>query len=91
MNRDPFSMEDDKAVSGEKRFESRQAEIEDVLVIDGVEFGVLDKIDSIRKFENDAALWLKEFAQAGHKIVWIGRMGKDVIAEDQVSFFTSCS
>ena len=52
-------MEDGEAVTGEQGLKGSQAEIEHVFVIDGVEFGVLDKIHRIREFEDNPAFWFQ--------------------------------
>jgi hypothetical protein len=63
-------------------------EIEDVFMIDSIELGVFDKIDGIRKFENDAAFGLQKGFEPGDEVVDVRGMGEDVVAEDEVGFFS---
>jgi hypothetical protein len=66
---------------------SGDGEIENVLVVDSIEFGVFDEIDAVRKFEDDAAFGLEERFQAGDEVIGIGGMGEDIVAKDEVGFF----
>src|SRR5437899_4853245 len=82
-----FDTENLQAVAGEQRLKRGDREIENVLVVDGVEFGMFDEIDGVRKFEDDTAFWLEECFQAGDEVVGVWSMGEDVVAEDEVGFY----
>jgi hypothetical protein len=87
VNGEAFDSENFQAEAGEQGLKRGDREIEDVLVIDGVEFGVFDEIDRVGKFEDNTAFRLQERFQAADELVGVGCVGEDVVAEDQVSFF----
>src|SRR5215470_11669111 len=88
MNGEPFDAKDFQAVAREQRSKRSDRKIENVFVIDGVEFGVLDKIDGIRKLEDNAAFGLEEGFQPRDEVVDVRGMGEDIVAEDEVGFFS---
>ena len=87
VNGKAFDVEDFEAMTGEQRLKRGHREIEHVFVIDGVEFGMFDEIDGIRKFEDDAAFGLEQGFKAGDEVIGVWGMGKDIVAEDEVGFF----
>jgi len=87
MNRKVLDAEDFQAMTGEERLKGGCGEIENVLVIDGVDLGGRRIIKKKRKFEDDATFGLEEGFEAGDEVVGVGGVGKDVVAEDEVGFF----
>ncbi len=51
-------------------------------MVNGVELALLDQVNGIGKFKNDAAARFEQRAQPGNKIVCVRRVGEDVVAED---------
>src|SRR6266436_4260522 len=87
VNGETLDAEYFEAVAGEKGLKRGNCEIKNVFVVDGVEFGVFDEIDGVRKFEDDAAFGLEKGFEAGDEVVGVWCVGEDVIAEDEVGFF----
>jgi hypothetical protein len=64
--------------------ESGQGEVEDVLVIDGVELEVFDEVAGVREFEDDATCGSDECGEAGDEIVYVGDVGEDIVGENEI-------
>src|SRR6266436_3081987 len=88
MNWEALDMENGKTVALKQWLEGDQAEIKHMLVIDRVELALLDEIGGVGEFDDDASSGFEERPQAGDKIVRVGYVGKNVVAEDQVGFAT---
>jgi hypothetical protein len=91
MNGKAFDTENFQAEAGEQGLKGGDREIENVLVVDGVEFSVFDEIDRVGKFEDDAAFGLEKSFEAGDEVVGVWSVSEDVVAEDEVGFFAGGS
>src|SRR5262245_38691826 len=69
----------------EQWFQRCKRKIKYVLMINGVELGVLDQLDAVGKFQDNTTIGFEERGEAGHEIVGVRRMSKDIIAKDEVS------
>ena len=84
MDVQPLHAEDGQTVPLEQRLERSECEIENVLVIDGVELSVLDEIRAVRELQRDTAIWLEQGFEASDEVIRVRRVGEDVVAENQV-------
>ena len=84
VERRAFGAGDAEAVAGEEGVDCGEGEIENVLVIDGVEFGLGNHLGGVREFENDAAFGREQCFEAGNEIVDVGRVGEDVVGKNEV-------
>jgi hypothetical protein len=91
MNGKAFDTENFQAVTGEQGLKGGDREIENVLVVDGVEFSMFDEINGVREFEDDTAFGLEECFEAGDEVVAVWSVSEDVVAEDEVGFFAGGS
>ena len=55
-----------------------------MLVVDRVEFGLLDEVRGVGKLQHNAAARLEQGAEAGDEVIGIRRVGKDIVAENKV-------
>src|SRR5579883_1870721 len=77
-------MENFQSVTLKQRLQRGQAEIENMLMVDRVEFRFLDEIQRVRKFQNDASAGFEQRFQARDKIVRVRRVRENIVAQDQI-------
>jgi hypothetical protein len=87
VNGNWFHLKNLELMFGEERLERGQGEIINVLVINGVELVFLNQIDRVREFEDDASARLEQDAESFDEIVYVGGVGENVVAEDQIRWF----
>ncbi len=56
MDRQAFDAENRQAVPREQRLQRREREIKNMFVVNRVKLVVLDELDAVGKFQNDAAV-----------------------------------
>src|SRR5437773_1782772 len=85
VNRQSFNIDDCQAVTIEQRQEGGQREVEHVLVVDRIEFHLLNQVTGIGELEDDAAFWFQEQRQARNKVVDGRRVSQDIIPQNHIS------
>src|SRR5437016_6204327 len=84
-------MKNRKAMALEQRLQRRQTEVKNVLMINGIELAVFDEIRRVGKFQDDTAMRLEQSAKSANEIIGIRRVGKDIVAEDQIRLPVRCN
>lgn len=84
VNGEVEDIEGFESMPSKQGYESGQGEVEDVLVIDGVELEVFDEVAGVREFEDDATGGSDECGEAGDEIVDVGDVGEDVVGENEI-------
>ena len=84
VNLEMLDGENLQAVPREERLQRGEGEVEDVLVVDGVELGVLDEVHAVRTLENDATAGAQEAREPGDEVIGGRRVGEDVVAENEI-------
>ncbi len=82
MDGHSFHVDDLQTVTRKQLQQRGQEEIENVLVINGVEFPLGKKFRGVREFQHDAPAWREQRLQAADEIVDLRRMGEDVVSKD---------
>ena len=79
-----FDVDDLQVVAAEQSVERREAEVAEMLVVDRVEFDVVNQILEVWALDNGNAARLEHLAEAGNDSVQIGHMGQDIVGVDDV-------
>src|SRR6266446_8467803 len=80
MNREAFDVVEIQPVSGKERRQAVKRMIEEMFMIDRVEFAFLDHVDGICEFKDRHAGRLQELRETGDEIVDRVDMRHDVVA-----------
>src|SRR5215475_12746199 len=68
-------------------FDGGERKVRKMLMVDRVELISLDQALEVRELQRDHAVALEKQRHSGNKIIEIGNLGKDIVADDKVGPF----
>src|SRR5687767_4456301 len=84
MDRQPLDVNNSKFVTRKKRQQGNQGEIEDVLVVNGVELEVFNQVTGIRKLENDSSLRREKRSEGRDESIGVGHVCEHIVSQQQI-------